>query len=117
MNVLLRCKEESDTNECLFSEYGYNRFTVWGWGLSLYVLVTDVLCGEPFITRLCYMHEIPLRPVTTVALFQSEASPCGVYGGQNGIGTCLFRLRRFPPVIINTHHSTHTSDDVYELSI
>lgn len=82
-----------------------------GWGLSLYVLVTDVLCGEPFIIRLCCMHEIPLRPVTTVALFRSQASPCGIYGGQNGIGTCLFRVRRFPPVIVialmpHTHHST-----------
>ena len=47
-----------------------------------------------------------------VALFRSQASPCGIYGGQNSIGTCLLRVLRFPPVIIiplmpHIHYSTH----------
>jgi hypothetical protein len=36
MNVLPRCEEESDTNECLFSEYGYNLFAVGG-GRGVYL--------------------------------------------------------------------------------
>ena len=71
-----------------------------------------VMCGKRFITRLCCMYEIPLRPVTKVAPFRSQASPCGIYGGRNGIGTCLLRVLGFPPVIIiplmpHIHHFTH----------
>jgi hypothetical protein len=84
------------------------------------------------------MYEIPLRTVTTVALFRAQASPYGVYGGQNGNGTCLLRVLGFPlvitiPVMPHIHHSSnapyhssnapyssfqsYSSDDVYELNV
>lgn len=87
--------------------------TVLPFGRSSFVVVIGLLCGKRFITWwLCCMYEIALRPVTTVALSISQASPCGIYGGHNGIGSFLLRGHRFRPVIAiplmpRIHYSTH----------
>ena len=109
MSYLFVRKKVTRVNACFQSMTK----TVLPFGESVFICSSNrVLCGKRFITRLCCMYEFPLRPVTTVAVFPSEVSPCEIYGGQNYIGTCLLRVLRFPPVIMipvmpHIHHSTH----------
>jgi hypothetical protein len=93
MSYLFARKKVTRMNACFQSMTK----TVVPFGGSVFVSSSNrVLCGERLtcITIVYCMYEIPLSPVTTVALFRFQASPSGIYGGQNGIGTCLLRVAR-----------------------
>lgn len=120
MSYLFARKKVTRMNACFRSMAK----TVLPFGGSVFVCSSNrVMCGKRFITRLWCMYEIPLRPITTVALFSISFEPMWdlwwtewywySFSPSTSVSSSNYHSTNAP---YSSYHS-YTSDDVYELSI